>query len=115
MLTFVGLKSCDTCRKAKKWLEAEGIAYQAVDVRADGLARADVEKWLEAVGWEVLVNKRGTTWRTLDDAIKQTMDAAKAVDVILDNPAVMKRPVFVKGDQIIVGFKAEQQEAVKVL
>jgi len=109
MLTLVGLKTCDTCRKAKKWLEAEGLEFTYRDVRADGLAREDVERWVEAVGWETLLNRRGTTWRGLSDAEKDGIDAAKAVDVILAHPAVMKRPVFLKGETVIVGFKAEQQ------
>lgn len=112
MMKVVGLKNCDTCRKAKKWLESEGIAYQFFDVRADGLDRDDVAHWLEVIGWETLLNRRGTTWRTLSEAEKSDVDAAKALDLIMDHPALMKRPVFVTGDQVIVGFKAEQQAAL---
>ncbi len=113
MIKFVGLKNCDTCRKAKKWLEAEGIAYEYQDVRGDGLNKNDVQSWASAVGWENLLNRRGTTWRGLDEADKAEVDETKAVELILTHPALMKRPVFVKGNDVILGFKQPQMDALK--
>lgn len=109
-----GLKNCDTCRKARKWLDAQGTAYTFVDVRADGIARADVEGWVAALGWEVLLNRRGTTWRTLDDADKAGVDEAKAVGLMVERPALIKRPVFDFGDgSVSVGFSAKDQAALQ--
>ena len=91
MIKLVGLKNCDTCRKAKKWLDAAGVEYVYHDVRADGLAPSDLEKWADVLGWEKLLNKRGTTWRTLDESVKADVDQAKAVELMAEHPTLMKR------------------------
>ncbi|WP_419799012.1 MAG: ArsC family reductase [Terasakiella sp.] len=108
MIKLVGLKNCDTCRKAKKWLESEGISFQFHDVRQDGLAPDEVAAWAAQLGWEVLLNKRGTTWRNLSDDQKNDVDESKAIALILENPALMKRPIFVCENEILLGFKQEQ-------
>ena len=111
MITVWGLKNCDTCKKARTWLDGRSAAHSFKDVRADGLAPADIQAWLDAVGADVLVNRRGTTWRGLDDAAKaKAEDPAGTVDLLVANPAIIKRPVFVGGDgSVVVGFgKAEQ-------
>ncbi|MEK9724146.1 MAG: arsenate reductase [Rhodospirillaceae bacterium] len=115
MITVYGLKNCDTCRKALKWLAAEDIAHAFRDVRADGVTAADVGRWADAVGWETLLNRRGTTWRGLPDGDIADVDAAKALTLMAAHPALIKRPVFQKGDAVVVGFKADQQAAVKAL
>lgn len=107
------LKNCDTCKKALKWLEAEGIAFENHDVRADGVDAAWVTPVVEALGWETALNRRSTTWRGLSDAEKDGIDTAKAVALILDHPTLMKRPVFVNGDAVVCGFDAKAQTAVK--
>ena len=68
MISIYGLKNCDTCRKALKWLEAEGIAHELKDIRADGFSDAQLDNWVATTGWETLLNRRGTTWRKLSDA-----------------------------------------------
>ncbi len=99
-----GLKNCDTCRKARKWLDAEGIGHDFIDVRADGLAREDVVRWTATIG-SGLINRRGTTWRGLskDD---QTRDDGKegTVGLILAHPALLRRPVFTRGPRVLQGF-----------
>ncbi|NVK19927.1 MAG: ArsC family reductase [Methylocystaceae bacterium] len=115
MIKLVGLKNCDTCRKAKKWLEAEGIAHDFHDVRKDGLSSQDVQKWASELGWEALLNKRGTTWRSLDDAVKENIDEARAIALIVEHPALMKRPVFVTDNELILGFKQAQMDQLKSL
>ena len=112
MITVYGLKNCDTCRKARKWLDAEGLAYRFHDVRADGLEQTDVDQWSAAVGWEVLLNRRGTTWRNLPDSVTKNVSDAKARALMVEHPALIKRPVFLVGDEVIVGFKADQQAAL---
>lgn len=113
MLGVYGLKNCDTCRKALKWLEAEGIAYTFHDVKADGISAADVKRFAAAVGWEALLNKASTTWRGLPDSDKQDLTEAKAVKLMAANPSLIKRPVFEKGRMIISGFRDAQKAALK--
>ncbi|MEK9670972.1 MAG: Spx/MgsR family RNA polymerase-binding regulatory protein [Rhodospirillaceae bacterium] len=115
MLTFWGLKSCDTCKKALKWLDAEGIRHEIKDVRADGVPPRDLARWLKAVGWENLVNKSSTTWRGLPEAAKADLDAAKAKALLAERPTLIKRPVFDSGGTVIVGFRDAQRDALKAL
>lgn len=113
MIRVYGLRNCDTCRKALKWLDAEGMAYDFHDVRKDGLNADDVLDWLKKTGPEILVNRRGTTWRNLSETEKLVSSDQELVTLLLANPAVIKRPVFVKGDAVIVGFKDEQKVALQ--
>jgi len=113
VLGVYGLKNCDTCRKALKWLEAESIAYTFHDVKADGISAADVKRFAAAVGWEALLNKASTTWRGLPDSDKQDLTEAKAVKLMAANPSLIKRPVFEKGRMIISGFRDAQKASLK--
>ncbi|MGB0630043.1 MAG: arsenate reductase [Alphaproteobacteria bacterium] len=114
MITVYGIRNCDTCRKALKWLEAENIEHRFHDFRKDGLADTQVADWLEAVGPDVLLNKRGTTWRNLDDA--QKADAEREPDklaaLLLEHPTLIKRPVSENGDRIYIGFTEKVQKAL---
>ncbi len=112
MIEMFGLKNCDTCRKARKWLAAEDLDHRFHDVRADGLDAATLQGWIDAVGWEVLLNRRGTTWRQLPDTQRADVDAASAAALMLEHPALIKRPVFRAGDQVLVGFGEAQQSAL---
>jgi len=113
MIVVHGLKNCDTCRKALKWLEAEGLEHRFHDVRGDGLTADALGRWVGALGWEALLNRRGTTWRKLPADETAAVDEAAAVRLMLAHPALIKRPVFAAGGQIIVGFKAGQQAALQ--
>lgn len=104
MLRMYGLKNCDTCRNARKWMDAEGIAHEFLDVRADGITETDVARWANAVGVEVLLNRRGTTWRGLSDADKAKGEGTDAVALMAAHPALIKRPVFEEDGKIFVGF-----------
>lgn len=110
MLTVFGIKQCDSCRKALKWLEGR-VRYRFSDLRDDGLERATVESWLASDFSDVLVNKRSTTWRQLSEAER---DAAgdELVNLILAHPTLIKRPVFVDGEVVAVGFDAEAQRTL---
>ncbi len=112
MIVVNGLKNCDTCRNAMKWLAAAGKAARLHDVRADGLDGAALDRWIAAVGWEALLNRRGTTWRKLADADKADVDAAKARALMVEHPALIKRPVFERDGRVIVGFGAAEKEAL---
>lgn len=103
-VTVYGLRSCDTCRKALKWLSEAGVDHRFVDLRRDGLSREQLEVWVAAAGWESLLNRRGTTWRGLPDSDKAALTPGKAAVLMQAHPALIKRPVFAFGDRILVGF-----------
>lgn len=114
VLVVYGLKNCDTCRKALKWLEAEGIAHRFHDVRADGIALADVKRFADEAGWETLLNKASTTWRGLPDSDKEGISGPKAIKLMTAHPALIKRPVFDMGsDGIAAGFRDSQKALLK--
>ena len=111
MVTLYGIKNCDTIKKARKWLEAHDIAYTFHDYRKDGIDRQQLQAWVDELGWEVLLNTRGTTWRKLPDEVRQDMSKEKAITVMLENPSIIKRPVLDLGAERKVGFKeAEYQQ-----
>ena len=105
MTTLYGIKNCDTIKKAKNWLEANNIEFQFHDFRKDGLDKAQLQQWIDELGWEILLNKRGTTWRQLPDDVKENIDAKSVVTIMLENPAIIKRPVLDMGSKRVVGFK----------
>ncbi len=107
-----GIKNCDTIKKARKWLDAHGVAFQFHDYRGDGLSEAQLTGWVKELGWEALLNKRGTTWRSLPDEVKNSIDEASAIKVMLENPASIKRPLLDTGSQRQLGFKAAEYEAL---
>lgn len=106
LVTMYGLKTCDTIRKARKWLDDHGVAYQFHDYKSEGIEANRLEKWVEAVGWETLLNRAGTTFRKLPEDQKTGLDAAKAVALMLAQPSMIKRPVLEAGS-VLVGFKPE--------
>ena len=112
MLKVYGLKNCDTCRKARGWLDGRNIAHDFLDVRADGIVKSDVARWVKAKGWESVLNKRGTTWRGLADKDREGVDEARAVALMVEHPALIKRPVFEAGGAVVIGFGAAEQKAL---
>ena len=105
MIVVYGLKNCDTCRKATKWLGAENINHRFVDIRRDGISSSLVSNWLKAVGWENLLNRKSTTWRGLSDPVKAEVNEASVLDLLVENPTLIKRPVIDHDGAISVGFK----------
>jgi Spx/MgsR family transcriptional regulator len=111
MITMFGIKNCDTIKKARKWLEAQGIEYQFHDYKKDGLSSEMLNAWIKDLGWEALVNKRGTTWRKLPEEIKDSIDEAGAIAVMLENASIIKRPLLINGaNNKLLGFKAEEYQ-----
>lgn len=104
MIVF-GIKNCDTVKKARRWLDANGVEYRFHDFRQDGLDKTTIENWLQSVDWETLLNKRGTTWRKLEDPRKDSLDQSTAVALMLENPTLIKRPVVETEHGCFVGFK----------
>lgn len=105
-----GIKNCDTVRKARRFLDKHDIDYRFHDLRADGIASADIQDWLRHVGWEKLLNKRGQTWRQLDDTDKANLDEARAIELMSQHPTLIKRPVIHDHNGALVGFDEAQYE-----
>ncbi|MFN2258909.1 MAG: ArsC family reductase [Parasphingopyxis sp.] len=105
-----GIPNCDTIRKARKWLETEGVAYQFHDYKKSGIAAEKLGQWVGEVGWEALLNKRGTTFRKLPDGDKSDLDADKAMALMEANPSMIKRPVIEHAGPLLVGFDPEGYE-----
>ncbi|WP_201832131.1 ArsC family reductase [Microvirga zambiensis] len=105
--TLYGIKNCDTMKKARAWLDAEGVPYAFHDYKVEGIDRPRLEAWTRAVGWETLLNRAGTTFRKLPDADKAGLDEHKALALMLDQPSMIKRPVLDLDGSLLVGFKPE--------
>ena len=106
--TIYGIKACDTMKKARAWLDAKGVAYDFHDYKVTGAPEALLKRWSGEVGWQVLLNRAGTTFRALPDEKKQDIDEAKAVALMTGQPSMIKRPVLDLGDRILVGFKPDE-------
>jgi arsenate reductase (glutaredoxin) len=106
-ITIYGIKSCDTMKKARAWLDTRGVAYNFHDYKAAGIERKRLEGWCKDVGWETLLNRAGTTFRALPDAEKTGLNEKKAVALMLAQPSMIKRPVLDLGGQLLVGFKPD--------
>ena len=97
-------------KKAMKWLDDNGVAYHFHDYKKEGVPEQRLRQWLEALGWETVINKRGTTWRKLDDVVKESMNTEKSVNLAMENSSVIKRPILQSNDFILAGFKADEWE-----
>ena len=108
MTKLFGIPNCDSVRKARRWLDEHGIAYVFHDFRKDGLDAAQLAAWIEQVGWETLLNRKGTTWRQLPAAQREGVDGKRARALLLRSPTLIKRPVLVAGQHLEVGFDADR-------
>ncbi len=106
-VTLHGIKACDTMKKARDWLDGRGVAYGFHDYKAVGIDRATLGVWAGKVGWEVLLNKAGTTFRKLPEGDKTGLDEGKAIALMLAQPSMIKRPVLDVDGVLTVGFKPE--------
>jgi Spx/MgsR family transcriptional regulator len=105
--TIYGIKNCDTMKKARAWLDAHGVAYRFHDYKVEGVTRAQLEAWSKIVGWEVLLNRAGTTFRALPEADKADLNQKKAMSLMASQPSMIKRPVLEANAGLLVGFKPE--------
>lgn len=112
-MNLYGLKSCDTCRKAKKALDGAHVRYAFHDVREEPPTKMQIGRWAKAAGWEKLLNKSSTTWRGLSDAEKDGVTEKKALALMAEHPTLIKRPVIENGaTQVFVGWSKEVQDKV---
>ena len=100
-----GIETCDQVRKARSWLRAQDVPFRFHDFRADGLSQALLERWMGHLPWDALVNRRSTTWRQIDATRRASVvDQTSAIDLLLANPTLVRRPVLESGDRILIGF-----------
>ncbi|WP_066557281.1 ArsC family reductase [Croceicoccus bisphenolivorans] len=110
-VTVYGIPNCDTVKKARKWLDEAGVAYTFHDYKKQGVPEANLRRWVADKGWEPVLNRRGTTFRKLDDGDKADIDAAKAVALMIAHPSTIKRPVVEHDGGLLVGFDAGEWSA----
>ncbi len=111
-VTLYGIRHCDTMKKAGAWLDEHGVAYVLHDYKKAGIGRARLNGWVAEHGWETILNRAGTTFRKLPDTECEGLDAEKAVELMLAQPSMIKRPVLDYGGHTIVGFKPEHYASV---
>jgi arsenate reductase len=110
-LTIYGIKNCDTMKKARAWLDGQGVAYAFHDYKAAGIDRATLAGWVAEHGWETILNRAGTTFRALPDVDKAGLDAERAITLMLAQPSMIRRPVLDLGGRTVVGFRPENYAA----
>jgi len=113
MIKLYGIPNCDTIKKARNWLKDNNIDYEFHNYKNQGVPEKELISWVKKLGWEIILNKRGTTWRKLDDKTKDSVTEESAIKIMLDNPSIIKRPVLVKNDLLLVGFKADEYSQLK--
>lgn len=112
MITLYGIKNCDTVKKARKWLDNHDVEYRFHDFRAEGLDPEALAAWLGELGWENLVNRRSTSWKTLDEATRESMNEDSALRAILAQPTLIKRPLLDTGHERFTGFSAANYQKI---
>ena len=112
MIHIYGIPNCDTMKKARRWLDENGIEYRFHDFKKEGLEAAKLQQWMDAVGWETLLNRRGMMWRKLPPEVRENIDQASATRVMLETPGIIKRPVLEQDGQVQVGFSPERYQAL---
>ncbi|MGH8768476.1 MAG: ArsC family reductase, partial [Burkholderiales bacterium] len=103
-----GIKNCATMKKAFAWLDDHGVRYDFHDYKAAGIDLARLNDWSQRVGWETLLNTRGTTWRKLTPAQQANLDENRALRLLVENPSLIKRPVLENGKDLLIGFAPER-------
>lgn len=109
-VTIYGIKNCDTMKKARSWLDAHKVEYAFHDYKAEGIDRAHLDAWAGKAGWEVLLNRAGTTFKKLPESDKEDITQKKAISLMLAQPSMIKRPVLDIDGKLLVGFKAAEYE-----
>ena len=111
-MILYGISNCDTVKKAKNWLETHNIDYQFHDFRKQGLDANTINQWLQSVSWDKILNKRSTSWRNLDPSIQQAVNETNIVDLLIENPTLIKRPVMDVNDTITLGFNSDTYQGI---
>jgi arsenate reductase (glutaredoxin) len=109
-VSIYGIKNCDTMKKARAWLDAQGVSYAFHDYRSEGLEPSRLQGWIDVLGWETVLNRAGTTFRKLPDEEKSGLDAEKAKALMLKQPSMIKRPILEADGALLAGFKPAEYE-----
>ena len=115
MITLYGISNCDTCRKAKNWFNENRITFDFFDFRKNELTQTKIETWIDSIGLDKLINRRGTTWRNLSDELRDQIYGPDNVDVLNQFPTLMKRPIIEIDDHFLVGFDASVIKQIQVM
>jgi Spx/MgsR family transcriptional regulator len=110
MIQLYGIPNCDTIKKARAWLEGRGVEYRFHDYKRDGIDESRLRGWVDELGWEALVNRRGTTWRRLPEEVREQMDTEAAIRIMLETPSIIRRPVLDTGQLRHLGFSETDYE-----
>lgn len=110
-ITIHGIKACDAMKKARAWLDGHGVVHGFHDYKSSGIDEATLRRWAGQVGWEILLNRAGTTFRKLPEAARDRLDETRAIALMLAQPSMIKRPVLEVGDALLVGFRPEAYAA----
>ena len=108
MTIIYGITNCDTVKKARRWLDAHHVAYQFHDFKKQGIERATLKNWIDELGLDLILNRRGTTWRNLSPSQKNSLQRNTALELLRQYPTLIKRPVIETDSQILVGFDQKQ-------
>lgn len=114
-IQIFGISNCDSMKKARSWLTEHNVEYEFHDYKKAGIDKDTLRNWISAVGWELLVNRRGTTWRKVPQVTKDSIDENTAIQLMMENTSIIKRPVLIMGDHVEVGFNSEQYAKVLLL
>lgn len=112
MITVYGIRNCDTVRKARAWLDAQGLEYRFHDYKKEGVPADRLDEWLERFGWEKVINRRGTSWRRLPDGEREAMTIERASEAARVNPSLIKRPIVEHDGDTLIGFDADNWQEV---
>ncbi len=104
--TLYGIKNCDSCRKARRWLDENNVEFVFHDLRADGLTVQRVTQWIELLGWEQLINRRSLTWRKIPETDRNSLNDTRAIAMLLENPTLAKRPILDTDNKLLLGYSA---------
>ena len=112
MITLYGIPNCDTMKKARKWLQEHDVEYRFHNYKSDGVPEKELKNWIRQVGWETVLNRRGTAWRKLDDTAKENLTEKSVIRLMLENPSIIKRPVLDRNGKITVGFSEDSYKQI---
>lgn len=112
-ITLYGIKACDTMKKARTWLDEQGVAYTFHDYKAAAIDRASLQKWCDEHGWDKVLNRAGTTFRKLPEASREGLDQARAIALMVENPSCIKRPIVEYPGGLLLGFREGEWTALQ--
>lgn len=109
-IQIYGIRHCDTMKKAFAWLDSHGLEYSFHDYKKAGVPTAELRHWAGCWGWEALINRKGTTWRRLSEREREVADAEAAIKLMGAHPSMIRRPIWMDKDRLLLGFDAEVWE-----